>query len=854
MKSNINYNKNTAKKFHDVRFYENNEFVQKNLEYMNNEKKSLKTKNREKVSTLIHNIKEDTKDKGKVFNIIEKIYEKNRKFAFNETDIIPMNSDLLNIIANEDLLLVSYNKIRRNRGATTKASETSNETFNSFNSIQKSFINKTFESPDGINMKVINTTSKLIKDNRYPWGTSRRIYVDKPGKLNSKRPITIPPFMDRVVQEALNTVLMAIYEPYFEKRNCSFGFRPNKGVHDAIVSLTGGNANGLCMAIEGDIKSAYDKVNRDILIDILGEKITDKKFLSFIRNRINYTYYDEDKKSYISDDMGLPQGGIDSPYLWNIYMMEFDEFIIDHITNKFEILNLKARGIRLNPKRNIALKEHRFLERKRSTLRKILLWFNTRIKDKSSNIIEEMEIISKKTNINIIKEGIFSGELHSFKQILKEVGIGNTKDLKTIMKNLFVLSKSLKSQALKLPSRDLNKLRLRFIYSRYADDWILITNAKIDILDTIKSEIAQFLESRLKATLSSEKTLITDIRKNSAHFLGFEIKTYRNKKIGKYKRSVKGKSRFISAITAGYRVFAIPDRQRLINRLHMKGYCNENGFPREIGFLSSLETFSIIERYNSVLTGISLYYAEFIRNPRRNLSRWIYIIRYSCFKTLAQKHKTSIREIFKKYKAPRIEKTKENTIMVKVINHIDSTTVIKTWRLKTTKELIDDALSLNRKKQLFDNYWNIQNGNQVIYINDKYRVTSDNYFDKLKWVNIRTKAAFDLPCSICGSNEDIEMHHLNHVKKNKYNLIDKEKTWEKMMHLRNRKQIPVCKDCHTNLIHKGRYGGTKLSYFHPKIMYDNRLISIESNFKNPNINKEKLISNLSNKGWKIINN
>ena len=239
------------------------------------------------------------------------------------------------------------------------------------------------------------------------------------------------------------------------------------------------------------------------------------------------------------------------------------------------------------------------------------------------------------------------------------------------------------------------------------------------------------------AELAKEKTLLTRIKKEPAHFLGFEIKAY------DVKNMINGKESKIRQIIPDSRVFALPDKQRIIDRLHMKGYCKENGFPTEIGFLSSLADFSIIERYNSVLSNLALYYAEFIRNPKRNLTRWIYIIRYSCLKTLAQKHKTSIRSIFKKYKIPRLinTKSKENTIGVKVVNIIGAHTYTKIWRLKTTEEIINEALVLKRKVNLNDIYWNLEKGEPVIYnSNYKCQIKNHNFYKKINCVNINTQS------------------------------------------------------------------------------------------------------------------
>lgn len=86
---------------------------------------------------------------------------------------------------------------------------------------------------------------------------------------------------------------------------------------------------------------------------------------------------------------------------------------------------------------------------------------------------------------------------------------------------------------LKLPSTIPTKKHLRFRYARYADDWILITNAPLQIVEKFKGFYKDFLYEELSASLSEEKTLITDFRKKAAHFLGFEILTYAYNRISK---------------------------------------------------------------------------------------------------------------------------------------------------------------------------------------------------------------------------------------------------------------------------------------------------------------------------------
>lgn len=176
------------------------------------------------------------------------------------------NSDLIRLVSSLPMLITSYATIKGNKGAMTLAAQLSKKDFNNLDDTQKEFIIKTARCPDRINMEIFEVTSKLLKQGKYPWGASRRIYIDKPGQPGVLRPITIPPFMDRIVQESIKRVLESIYEPYFEDMNKSFGFRPAKGTHDCIYSLSRGFCSGFTTAIEGDIKAAYDKVNRKKLL------------------------------------------------------------------------------------------------------------------------------------------------------------------------------------------------------------------------------------------------------------------------------------------------------------------------------------------------------------------------------------------------------------------------------------------------------------------------------------------------------------------------------------------------------------------------------------------------------------
>lgn len=136
--------------------------------------------------------------------------------------------------------------------------------------------------------------------------------------------------------------------------------------------------------------------------------------------------------------------------------------------------------------------------------------------------------------------------------------------------------------------------------------------------------------------------------------------------------------------------------------------------------------------------------------------------------------------------------------------------------------------------------------------NDFPKVTDYNFLNRIVWVNLRTHSSFDLPCALCGSSEEINMHHIKAVRKSPYSNLPQHKPYVKMMALRNRKQIPVCRNCHMNVIHKGTYFGANLRSLCPKVIpnqkgYDLRLINIESYIKP---GKEYFSKTLEEKGWK----
>lgn len=174
----------------------------------------------------------------------------------------------------------------------------------------------------------IDTIIHKLKAGTYQWKPSRRIYIDKAN--GSKRPISIPSWNDKLVQEVMRMILEAYYEPQFH--NCSHGFRPNRGCHTALRQIQR-NWHGTKWFIEGDIKSCFDAILPEHILTILGRKIDDKRFLKLVREMLHAGYMEG--WQYHATYSGVPQGGIISPILSNIVLNELDTFVTDTLIPQF---------------------------------------------------------------------------------------------------------------------------------------------------------------------------------------------------------------------------------------------------------------------------------------------------------------------------------------------------------------------------------------------------------------------------------------------------------------------------------------------------------------------------------------
>ena len=197
-----------------------------------------------------------------------------------------------------DIYFVAYQNLYSNNGASTKGVDD--------------------DTADGFSEAKIERIIKCLEDESYQPKPFRRVYIKKPnGKM---RPLGIPSFTDKLVQEAVRIILEAIYEPIF--MDTSHGFRPNRSCHTALQSVKY-EFRGARWFIEGDIKGCFDNINHEKLIEILSRKIKDSRFLNIIRQFLKAGYIENWK--YNATYSGSPQGGICSPILANIYLNELDK-------------------------------------------------------------------------------------------------------------------------------------------------------------------------------------------------------------------------------------------------------------------------------------------------------------------------------------------------------------------------------------------------------------------------------------------------------------------------------------------------------------------------------------------------
>ena len=178
------------------------------------------------------------------------------------------------------------------------------------------------DTADGFSEEKISRVIETLRNGSYEPKPVRRVYIDKKNGSGKKRPLGLPTFTDKLVQEVLRMILEAIYEPIFSKD--SHGFRPERSCLTAL-SFIKKDFTGTKWFIEGDIKGCFDNIDHHVLASLIGEKIKDARLMQLIWKFMRAGYVEDWK--YNTTYSGTPQGGIVSPILANIYLHELDKYI-----------------------------------------------------------------------------------------------------------------------------------------------------------------------------------------------------------------------------------------------------------------------------------------------------------------------------------------------------------------------------------------------------------------------------------------------------------------------------------------------------------------------------------------------
>jgi group II intron reverse transcriptase/maturase len=246
------------------------------------------------------------------------------------------------LLYNPALYLRAYARLYPNKGALTPGS--------------------TPETVDGMTLAKIERLIDQLRHERFRWTPVRRMYIPKPN--GKRRPLGMPTWSDKLLQEVLRSILEAYYEPQFSDH--SHGFRPSRGCHTALRTIQH-TWTGTRWFIEGDIASCFDTISHKLLLDILATKLHDQRLMRLLRQLLQARYFEQWKYHKVLS--GTPQGAILSPLLANIVLDRLDQ----HVETILIPAYTRGTHRRVNPAYNhVSTKLHRMRRQGRREEAKVL--------------------------------------------------------------------------------------------------------------------------------------------------------------------------------------------------------------------------------------------------------------------------------------------------------------------------------------------------------------------------------------------------------------------------------------------------------------------------------------------------
>ena len=577
---------------------------------------------------------------------------------------------------NPEFYLTAYQKIQAKQGSMTAGTDG--------------------KTADGMGMKRINALIAKLRDFSYQPSPARRTYIPKAN--GKKRPLGIPSFDDKLVQEVVRMILESIYEPTF--LNTSHGFRPKRSCHTALQYVQK-NFTGVKWFVEGDIKGCFDHVDHHVLVNILRRRIQDEHFIGLIWKFLKAGYMED--WVYHNTYSGTPQGSIISPILANIYLNELDVFMAQY-----------AQTFRQGDKRRINPAYKKPLDKRRGKQE----W----LKRNEHKISQEQKAAVK-------------AEIDEINQYLRTIPYVD-------------------------PMDDGYK---RLVYVRYADDFLIgVIGSKVDAKQ-VKADVGQFIRQQLLLELSQEKTLITH-GSDFAQFLSFQITTSTEQ------NSTRTKAGYIKRSYTGRIKLYVPKEKwlkRLLSYGALKIQYDKNNGNKEIwepicrSGLRNLDDLEILNQYNAEIRGLYNYYR--IAHNATVLNNFLYVMKYSMYKTFAGKYRTSMRKIIQKY-------TKNRVFVITYQGKSGEKSVVfyNQGMRRDTHVSATDPDIIGRARE------------------------NRNYTSLVQRLR-------GCQCEWCGATDvEIEIHHVKKLKD-----LSGRAEWERHMIARRRKTMALCHNCHVKL-HAGK--------------------------------------------------